>query len=434
MIRAYLAMWRAEGDPLDLAKARQLANSITRVQLDSGRVPTFWTHNWLGSETYDWFNCMESSMMVLLEIDGVIETAGFRGTSGPVQKTFERVVGTGTIAGIAGALSDEDYHVSFQCAGYADVEKKVPMSPDTLCAIWSMTKTFAGVCILCAIDDGKISLDDHLSKHLPEFADVKMRDGSKPKREITIRDCMCHSTGCHDGGWPQYETVRDVARKFAKVPLDAQPGETFSYGNQWVDTALAALEVAVGEKWEDYLKTRVLDPLGMKDTIFFPDAEQITRLAKMYTSDAYPFRPLLDLDKGNLERAKAGKAMEAHAFGGLYSTARDVIQFSQMLAHHGSWKAKTIVSRETFDKYMLRKQTAESVREPYSVGAWLWGDWIGHEGANRTAEWANPKTGHARVFMIQTWNQGGPAFFHLKAVWHDACDREQGVPTTIFGT
>ena len=353
---------------------------------------------------------------------------------GPVQDALDRMVGTGTIAGVTSALSDGDYAVTFQSAGFADVEKRRPMTPDTLCAVFSMTKTFAGVCVLCAVDDGKMSLDDSLSAYLPAFADTRMKDGSKPKRALTVRDCMCHSTGCLDPGWPGWETVRSAADKFAKLPLDLQPGECFSYGNQWVDTAMAALEVAVGEPWEDYLQKRVLDPLGMKDTTFFPNEEQVTRLARKYTSDAYPLRALPKLDEGALAGIRGGKAVGAHAFAGLYSTARDMIRFSQMLAHHGTWKDRTVVSRKTFDALMLTKQTAAGVRDPYSVGAWMWGDWIGHEGAQRTAEWANPKTGHARVFMIQTENRAGPAFFQLKALWHDACDREQGTPTTVFGT
>ena len=74
------------------------------------------------------------------------------------------------------------------------------------------------------------------------------------------------------------------------------------------------------------------------------------------------------------------------------------------------------------------------MKEPYSVGAWIWGDWIGHEGAMRTDQRANLKTGQSRVFFIQTENKAGPAFFQLKAVWQHTCDRLQKTPTTVFGT
>ena len=112
-----------------------------------------------------------------------------------------------------------------------------------------------------------------------------------------------------------------------------------------------------------------------------------------------------------------------------------MIRFSQMLAHHGQWKDRTIVSRRTFDGIFAVRQTGALKDEfPYAVGAWIWGDWIGHEGAMRTDQRANLKTGHSRVFFIQTENAAGPAFFQLKAVWHHVCDELQGTPPTVFGT
>ena len=110
---------------------------------------------------------------------------------------------------------------------------------------------------------------------------------------------------------------------------------------------------------------------------------------------------------------------------GLYSTPADMIRFSQMLAHHGEWKGVRIVSRKTFDEIWAVKQTPPHVREPYTVGSWLYGDWFGHEGAMRTDQRANLKTGHSRVFFIQTENAAGKAFFDAKRLWNEACDRDQ---------
>ena len=157
------------------------------------------------------------------------------------------------------------------------------------------------------------------------------------------------------------------------------------------------------------------------------------RLVRAYTSDAYPVRPGQDRCTPQLVFPKKGRVYPA-ASGGLFSTPRDMIRFSQMLAHHGTRKGVCVVSRETFDRYMAVKQTPTAVREPYTVGAWIWGDWLGHEGAMRTDQRANLKTGQSRVFFIQTENRAGPAFFQLKAEWHRACDEVQGTPPTIFGT
>ena len=360
--------------------------------------------------------------------------AGLQGDS-PVGDVLRRYVGTGRIAGVVSVTSDADYRVQTDCAGWADAEARRPMTADTLFAIFSMTKTFTGAAMMVAIDEGKISLDDEVAKFLPEFAEVKMKDGTRPKRPLRVRDVMSHMTGWRGGVHVVDRDIplREVARRLAATPLSFQPGETFAYGNSWICTGAACLEVAVGMPFEKYLQEKVLSPLGMKDTTFWPDEEQQKRLVKAYTSDAHPFRPGNDGCVPQLRFPKAKPVFPA-ASGGLFSTPADMIRFSQMLAHHGEWKGRRIISRKTFDGVFAVKQTPQDIAEPYTVGAWLWGDWLGHEGAMRTDQRANLKTGHSRVFFIQTENKAGPAFFQLKAEWHEACDKMQGTPTTVFGT
>lgn len=353
----------------------------------------------------------------------------------PVRAVLDRYVGTGRIAGVVSIISDADYNVQIDCAGWADVENSKPIRPDTMFAIFSMTKTFTGLAMMVAIDEGKISLDDEVAKFLPEFRDVRMENGLLPKRPLTVRDLMSHVTGWRGGVSVVNRDIplREVARKLAATPLKFQPGETFAYGNSWICTGAACLEVATGVPFERYLQEKILDPLGMRDTTFWPSAEQQSRMVKAYTSNAYLLRPGKDRCTDQLVFPKPCKIHPA-ASGGLYSTPQDMICLAQLLAHHGEWKGKTIVSRTTFDRQMAVKQTPAEIREPYTVGAWLWGDWLGHEGAMRTDERANLKTGHSRVFFIQTENAAGPAFFQLKAEWHSACDRLQGTPATVFGT
>lgn len=351
-----------------------------------------------------------------------------------LRKMLDTYVDGGRIAGITSVLSDADYNVRYDCVGWADMENKVPMKPDTVFAIFSMSKTFLGAAMMCAIDEGKISLDDPASKYLPEFADVKMKDGSKPKRPLTVRDLSSHVNGLRGG----YQLVnrdipmREVARKLAATPLVAQPGETFSYGTATVDAAGACLEVAVGKPFEVYLKEKILDPLGMVDTTFSPNADQIRRLVKAYTSDDKPLRPAADNCARQLVFPKE-KPLCAAPGGGLFSTPQDIVKFSQMLAHHGEWKGKRLISRKTFDEIFAVKQTPAAITNPYTCGSWLYGDWFGHEGAMRTDQRANLRTGHSRVFFIQTENKAGSAFFALKADWHVEADKIQGTPATVFG-
>jgi len=361
----------------------------------------------------------------------------FGASAGDVRETLDAYVKAGRIAGVVSVLSDADYNERYDCAGWArgyGTPQAEPMTPDTLFAVFSMTKTFLGAAMMCAIDEGRLSLDDAVSKYLPEFADVKMKDGSKPRRALTIRDMTSHVNGFR-GGSPLVNRdlpMREVARLLAATPLHTQPGEAFSYGTATIDTAGACLEVALGRPFEDYLKEKILDPLGMKDTTFTPNEEQQKRLVTAYTSDDTPIRPAADRCAPQLVFPKAKRVYPAPG-GGLFSTPRDMIRFSQMLAHHGEWKGKRLISRTTFDTVFAVKQTPAGIVQPYTCGSWLYGDWFGHEGAMRTDQRANLKTGQCRVFFIQTENRAGTAFFDLKRDWHAACDRMQGTPPTAFG-
>lgn len=353
-----------------------------------------------------------------------------------VKRTLDEYVLSDRISGVVSILSDTDCNLTVDCSGWANVEKRVPISTNTLFAIFSMTKTFTGAAVMCAIDEGRMSLDDLVSKYLPEYADVRMRDGSRPKRELTLRDLLSHTDGMR-WEYPLVNndiSVREAARLYMAKGLKYQPGETFAYGTMRFSVAAACLEVAVGERFEDYLKRKILDPLEMKDTTFSPNASQLKRLVSAYTSNGKPLRPASDRCARQLVFPKERPLRPAPG-GGLFSTPADVIRFSQMLAHHGERKGVRIISRKTFDEVFAVVQVPGELgrKNPYSAGAWIYGDWFGHEGAMRTDQRANLKTGQSRLFFIQTENKAGDDFFALKRAWHAACDKLQNTPTTEFG-
>ena len=336
---------------------------------------------------------------------------------------FDETIAAGRIAGVVSVLSDSTGEERFDCAGYADLEAKTPMTPDTVFAIFSMSKPIFGVAMMCAIDEGKISLDDEVSRYLPEFAQAKMKDGSAPKRPVTVRDLCCHISGFR-GGYPATNRdipLREVARRLAAQPLESQPGEKFSYSTGQIDAAAACLEVATGRPFEEYLQAKVLDPLGMKDTTFWPNADQQRRLVKAYTSDDQPVRPAKDDRVEQLKFPKRRKIYPSPG-GGMFSTPRDIIKFDEMIAHRGEWKGKRIVSRETFDKVIAVKQTPAGVGDRYSCGCWIHGGWLGHDGAARAGHWASPYTGRSRAFFIQTENRAGQAYNDLMQGWRKITD------------
>ena len=344
--------------------------------------------------------------------------------SAEVDAALGPYVDGGHISGVVSVLSDADYNETWNCLGWADVENRVPMAPDTVFAVFSMTKTFTGCAIMVAVDRGMLRMDDLVSDYLPEF--------QRLENKITIRDCMCHMTGVYGGSVPIVHTkvpLREQARSFAlNGKCGNKVGEKFVYGNMSIATAAACLEVASGVPFERFLKENVLDPLGMADTAFTPTDDMLRRLVKAYTTEGGPFRPAADMCSGQLA-FPCGHRIYPMPSAGLYSTPADMLRFSQMLAHHGEWKGRRIVSRKTFDEIWAKKQTPAGVEQPYTVGSWLWGDWFGHEGAMRTDQHANLRTGHSRVFFIQTENKAGQAFFDAKYDWNAACDKAQGMET-----
>ena len=279
-----------------------------------------------------------------------VAAAAVAADEGSVKALLDEYVEKG---GVVSGISDASGEVRFDCAGWADMENKVPISTNTLFAVFSMTKTFNGAALMAAIDDGRLSLDDEVAKFLPEFADIKVSvtdaEGKKslvpPKRPLTIRDLVTHTSGSRFSPpiIKRAVPLREIARQMAAVPLVAQPGETFCYGNAWVDASAAALEVAVGMPYEKWLKERVLDPLGMGDTTFSPTAEQASRIVKAYTTDDGPLRLGSDWCTPQLVFPWETKVFPCAA-GGLFSTPADMMRFSQMLAHHGTWKGRKIIS------------------------------------------------------------------------------------------
>ena len=343
-------------------------------------------------------------------------------SSDEVKGALGPFVDRGEIAGVVSVLSDPDYNLTVDCFGWADAENKVPMKTDTVFAIFSMSKTFTGCAVMIAIDRGILRMDDPIAKFLPEFKDVA--------NKVTVHDCMCHITGIDGGSTEMMHSpvpLREQARTFAKEGKCARKiGEAFRYGNASINTVGACLEVAAGMPFDEFLQKNILDPLGMKDTKFVPTDDMLKRLVKAYTTKGGPFKPAADHCNDQL-KFPVGHPIYPMPAAGLYSTPADMIRFSQMLAHHGEWKGVRIVSRKTFDEIWAVKQTPPNVIEPYTVGSWLYGDWFGHEGAMRTDQRANLKTGHSRVFFIQTENAAGKAFFDAKRLWNEACDRDQGM-------
>ena len=339
-------------------------------------------------------------------------------------------VDRGEIAGAVTLVGRGDRVAGVEAVGYQDLDKKIPMRPDSLFRIASMTKPVTAVGIMILADEGKLSVEDPVEKHLPEFRDQPLvgarqvktgaKDGSlrKPARPITVRDLLTHTSGMP--GLPpaiadlyvkRNRTLAEAVSLSAKQPLQFEPGTKWAYCNIGIDTLGRIIEVASGQSYESFLQQRVFDPLGMADTCFYPTAVQLKRAAVTYGVE----KGKLVRPKGDIISLPPGAKYPIPA-GGLYSTAGDLARFYQMMLNRGTLGGKRILSPESV-KTMTQVQTGELtsgftsgmgfgfgwavVRKPEGVTAMLSKGSFGHGGAFGTQGWIDPQKDLILVLMIQ---------------------------------
>lgn len=318
------------------------------------------------------------------------------------------------LAGIIAIVADKTGKVHYKnLLGYADVEAKKPISEDNVFWIASMTKMFIGASTMMLVDEGKLSLDDPVTKFIPALAKwmvVAEKDSAhvllKPlDRPVTIRHLLSHTSGLAGGSELQQvmgaDTLPLKARALSSVtgPLQAQPGEKYAYGTQSMNIVARVVEIVSGMPYEQFLQTRFFDPLGMTDTTFWPSQAQIARLAGAYG----PSKQKNGYARGNvgfLTKPLGDRARRyPEAGGGLFSTTHDIFRYGLMLANDGELDGKRYLSHAAMDE--LRKEQTGTTKVNYSLGYHLRGGMFGHDGALGTDLSVHPRTGLVAIFMIQ---------------------------------
>ncbi|MBI5800522.1 MAG: beta-lactamase family protein [Verrucomicrobia bacterium] len=316
--------------------------------------------------------------------------------------------------------------VALDAVGYSDLAAKKPMRTDDLFWIASMTKPLTGTAILMLQDEGKLSVDDAVEKFLPEFKNqmllvTKTPEAivlKKPGRRITLRDLLTHTAGLNND---VPETGRDLmlgerTLAYALQPLSFEPGSKWQYSNPGINTLGRIVEVVSGQNFADFLDARIIKPLGMKDTTFWPTEAQARRVAKAYQPGP-DNNGLAEVDnyflKGLPLTARWRTAIPA---GGLYSTAADMAKFYQMMINGGAANGRRYLSAAAHQQ-LTRTQTGEIktgftdgmswgfgfqvVKQPQGVTSMLAPGTYGHGGAYGTQSWADPKSGTIYILMIQ---------------------------------
>lgn len=351
---------------------------------------------------------------------------------------MKEFTGNHTVAGIVTLVARDGEVAEFDAQGMADIEAGRPMQKDTIFQIMSMTKNFTGAGIMILAEEGKLTLRDPVEHLLPEFrgqhvATTTGPDAGRlgtPVRPITIADLMTHTSGMFDAapneinGYNQKMNIplADLVRVFARQPLLFQPGTRWSYSSPGIDVLGRIIEVCSGQKYEDFIEQRLLKPLGMKDSFFYPKAEQTSRIAMVYEGhDGKLTRSPGTILGGDPTAYRRGAVYPSPSWG-LYSTAEDLSHFYQMMLNGGSFQGRRYLSR--FSVNLMTEAHTVGIHPAGWLGGGAYGlTWevvdqafgelaghtkgtYGHGGAFGTQGWIDPSNRLIRILLIQRSNGG----------------------------
>lgn len=388
-----------------------------------------------------------------------------------ISRYMNQSVADGTMVGGLGMIARNGRLAYSETWGMMDREAQKPMSEDAIFRIYSMSKPITAVALMMLYEEGRFFLNDPVARYIPELANLQVArstadgastrivsDGTqsmtigagdqnlmgqtrKPSRQPTIRDLLTHTAGFTYGVFGNTEVdqqyrqagilisnpdLKDFVTKLGQIPLQYDPGTRWHYSVA-VDIQGRLVEVLSGMRFGEFLQSRLFGPLDMHDTSFVVPADKVDRLAQLYTPEgtaegADGFRsigrgPLVVAPDSTSEGFMEGATFESGG-GGLVSTARDYLRFSQMMLNGGELNGVRILSPKTValmttnhlgDIQMGFSRTGVGfglgfavaldqgdIGEIGSPGEYNWG------GAAGTRFWIDPKENLIGIFMVQS--------------------------------
>ena len=280
-----------------------------------------------------------------------------------IDALMQTMVGEGELAGAVTLVARHGKVAHFASFGKQDRDQDAPMAEDTIFRIYSMTKPIAGVALMTFYDEGAFTLDDPVARFIPEFKGLKVAAGDGPEgqpllvdadHEMTIRELVSHTGGLTYGFFSRSQvdtlyqqadilnrdsTLKDMVVKLGGIPLRQQPGSAWHYSVA-VDVQGYLVEVLAGKPFDEVLRERIFEPLGMVDTAFWVPPEKADRFAALYRQT--PAGELVPMPSEYLS-----KPSFLSGGGGLVSTAMDYARFCQMLLGGGEFAGVRILKPET---------------------------------------------------------------------------------------
>ena len=289
---------------------------------------------------------------------------------GGLADTLQPFIANRTLAGAVTLVASKDKVLAVNTIGYADIASHKPMRPDTLFWIASMSKPITASALMMLVDEGKVNVDDPVEKYLPEFKEQWLaveRDNEhillrKPRHPITVKNILTHTSGMPATSAMETPTLdllrlRDAVRSYAMTSLMFEPDSKYQYANAGINTAGRIIETVGGMPYEQFLQKRLLEPLGMTDTTFWPDEKQLRRLANSYKSNMEK-QELEETVVTQLRYPLNDRERQPMPAGGLFSTAHDLARFCQMILAGGVFDGKRYLS-EAAVKQMTSVQTGD---------------------------------------------------------------------------
>jgi CubicO group peptidase (beta-lactamase class C family) len=333
----------------------------------------------------------------------------------------EGAVGEKLVAGVVTAVGSKEKVLSIGATGFADIAGQRPMKTDSVAWIASMSKPVTGVAVMMMVEEGRISLDDPVAKYLPEFKELKDANGNEVT--VTIAQCMSHTAGLQDLSREEEARLTNldqVMKLTASRPVKFAPGTKWVYCQTGINVGGRIVEVVSQQNFADFLEKRLFGPLGMKDTSFYPGADQVARLAFAYKKtdaglEVEVPRVLAGKDYGD-------KSRYPRANGGLFSTAEDFSKFLAMVLNGGEANGHRFLKPESINE-MTKSRTDGLEKVGFVEGNAYGIGWIrvvnpggvtaslspgsyGHGGAYGTQAWIDPVKGRYSVLIIQHTNIG----------------------------
>ncbi len=353
-----------------------------------------------------------------------------------IHESMMRHIEAGEICGAVTLVARNGRIVHFEAHGLMDIESKRPMEKDAIFRIASMSKPITSVAVMMLVEEGKIRLSDSVSKFIPEFKDAKVAVPKQASdtgalsfydvpadRDLTIHDLLTHTNGLltYNSKQPPFprpkegDTLATYIPRLGAVPLDFQPGTQWSYsGLAGPDILSRIVEIVSGQTYDQYLRARLFEPLGMKDTFFYPPDDRRPRMVTLYQKSPNGLQKSANQDGFSLRSYYSGA-------GGLMSTAEDYLQLAQMLLNGGTLNGHRFLSPRTVE-LMGSNHVGEMfngklgrpahgmgfgllmavIEDPVAAGLRVSKGSFGWDGAYGTQTWIDPQEKMVTIVMMQT--------------------------------